>query len=305
MAAAQGTADGPIRAAVASALSATVTSARPLGGGDVAESFAMDLDDGRTVFAKTHRSPPPGFFTTEAAGLTWLRDTDAVFVPEVLAVSDGAGDRGGSAAGEVAVPLLVLEWIDVGPSGASGEESFGRQVAAMHRAPWGTFGRPDHRTTGSRALPNEPCDSWAESYAANRLVPLAGLARDAAALPAAVIAGLEDLADRLPELGGAPEPPSLLHGDLWGGNRLVDDLGRSWLIDPAAHGGHREFDLAMMRLFGGFGGDCFSAYDDAHPLAEGWQERVELHQVAPLVVHAIKFGGGYVRAATEAISRYL
>ena len=81
--------------------------------------------------------------------------------------------------------------------------------------------------------------------------------------------------------------------------------GRHWLIDTAAHGGHREFDLAMMRLFGGFGADAFDAYQDVAPLAPGWRERVPLHQIAPLVVHAIKFGGGYVAASVDAISRYV
>ena len=99
-------------------------------------------------------------------------------------------------------------------------------------------------------------------------------------------------------------PPARLHGDLWAGNRLVDARGRSWLIDPAAHGGHREFDLAMMRLFGGFSDACFRAYVDVRPLRDGWAERVHLHQIAPLVVHAIKFRGGYVEAASAAIARY-
>ena len=86
---------------------------------------------------------------------------------------------------------------------------------------------------------------------------------------------------------------------------MVGAGGRSWLIDPAAHGGHREFDLAMMRLFGGFDAACFEAYDEVFPLAEGWRERIELHQIAPLVVHAIKFGAGYVGAAQAAIARSL
>jgi fructosamine-3-kinase len=89
---------------------------------------------------------------------------------------------------------------------------------------------------------------------------------------------------------------------------LVGAGGRSWLIDPAAHGGHREFDLAMMRLFGGFGADCFAAYaaasaDDGRPLADGWERRVPLHQLAPLVVHAVKFGGGYAGATADALDR--
>ncbi|MEX2625882.1 MAG: fructosamine kinase family protein, partial [Ilumatobacteraceae bacterium] len=101
--------------------------------------------------------------------------------------------------------------------------------------------------------------------------------------------------------GGPEEAPARLHGDLWAGNRLVDRQGRSWLIDPAAHGGHREFDLAMMRLFGGYGQDCFAAYAETFPLADGWEARVPLHQLAPLVVHAIKFGGGYVAATARAL----
>jgi fructosamine-3-kinase len=153
-------------------------------------------------------------------------------------------------------------------------------------------------------MPNEPCDTWAEFYSTQRLLPLARLATDAGALSNQAVAGLESIADRLAELGGPPEPAARLHGDLWAGNRIVDRTGRSWLIDPACHGGHREFDLAMMRLFGGFSERCHLAYHEATPLADGWEERVALHQLAPLVVHAIKFGGGYVGAATEAIARY-
>ena len=271
---------------VGDALRATVVDATRLGGGDVAESFRMRLDDERIVFAKTHRAPPPGFFPTEAAGLTWLRDSGAVAVPEVLSVDDD---------------LLVLEWIAEGAPAATTEADFGRALARLHRSGGPCFGRSDRRTTGSRRLPNDPCDTWEEFYATQRLVPLARLARDADALPAASVQRLEQVADRLTELGGPAEPPARLHGDLWAGNRLVDALGRSWLIDPAAHGGHREFDLAMMRLFGGFGSDCFAAYAEEYPLEEGHERRVPLHQLAPLVVHAIKFGGGYVGAVDQAL----
>lgn len=264
-----------------------------LGGGDVAESFRVDLADGRTVFAKTHRDPPPEFFVTEAAGLGWLREADAVAVPEVLAVSDDPA-------------MLVLEWIDEGDrSSDAAEADFGRGLAALHRRGAPSFGREDRRTTGSRRLPNDPCDTWAEFYAERRLLPLARMASDQRALPPDVVAGLESIADRLDVLGGPVEPAARLHGDLWAGNRLVDRAGRSWLIDPAAHGGHREFDLAMMRLFGGYGPAAFAAYDEVFPLADGWRERVELHQLAPLAVHTIKFGGGYVDATASAVARYL
>jgi fructosamine-3-kinase len=260
-------------------------------GGDVAASFRVDLADGTRVFAKTHPHAPPGFFTTESASLSWLREAGAVPVPEVLAVADEP------------VPLLVLEWIDAGRAVPSTEADLGAALARLHAAGAPSFGREDRRTTGSRRLPNDPQPTWSEFYATCRLRPLARLAAEAGALPPAAIARLEDLAGDLARFDDG-EPPSRLHGDLWAGNRLVDLHGRSWLIDPAAHGGHREFDLAMMRLFGGFSPACFAAYAEVSPLRAGWQDRVALHQIAPLVVHAIKFGGGYVDAAVGAIERY-
>ena len=280
--------------AIAAALGAEVAAAARLGGGDVAEAYRVELADGRTIFAKTHRRPPPGFFTTEAAGLRWLRDAHAVAVPDVLAVSDEPA-------------LLALEWIDEGraTATASTETELGLARARLHGAGAPSFGREDRRTTGSRALPNDPCDTWVEFYATRRLEPLARIASDSGALPESSLAMLADVAARLDELGGPREPPARLHGDLWAGNRLVDTSGRSWLIDPAAHGGHREFDLAMMRLFGGFGQECFDAYEDAAPLADGWQARVPLHQLAPLTVHAVKFGGGYVGATERALRAVL
>jgi fructosamine-3-kinase len=288
-----------LRDSLAHGLGTTVVSAHSLTGGDVAEAYRVDLGDDRVVFAKTHRNAPKGFFTTEARGLRWLRESNAVAVPDVLLVSDGDPECG--------VPnYLVLEWVDESPSPSamSDEAAFGRSLAALHRVGAASFGREDRRTTGSRGLPNEPSSTWVEFYASQRLTPLAHLAADTGALPRTAISGLELVAGRLETVGGPPEPPARLHGDLWAGNRLVDRSGVSWLIDPAAHGGHREFDLAMMRLFGGFAQECFDSYREAFPLADGWEGRVSLHQIAPLVVHAIKFGGGYVAAASEAIALY-
>ncbi len=117
---------------------------------------------------------------------------------------------------------------------------------------------------------------------------------------------MEAVCERIEELAGPEEPPARLHGDLWGGNVLADDAGRAWLIDPSAHGGHREMDLAMLRLFGNPGGErVFAAYEEAAPLADGAAERVELWQLQPLLVHAVLFGGSYGAAAERAARRYL
>lgn len=257
----------------------------------MANAARLDLADGRSVFAKSVPGAPPDTFETEAAGLRWLAEPAVVAVPDVLAV---LGDP----------PVLVLSWIDTTAAPAPDDVAFGRQLARLHASGAPCFGRSDRRPTGSRRLPNEPHTTWAAAYSANRLLPLADLAAQERSLPERSLQDLRRVAQRLPELGGDPEPPARLHGDLWAGNRVVDRHGGSWLVDPAAHGGHREFDLAMMRLFGGFGPDTFTAYDELHPLAHGWQDRVELHQLAPLVVHAIKFGGSYVPAAVAAIERY-
>ena len=261
-------------------------------GGDVATAFRLELEDGRRVFAKTSAAVPPQHFTTEAAGLAWMRGASELCVPQLVAVSDTP-------------PFLVLEWIEEESAAAETEASLGRGLAALHHAGAASFGRTDRRPTGSRGLPNEPCATWTEFYATQRLLPLIRLARDSQALPDRTLRGLETIAGQLGELGGDPEPPARLHGDLWAGNRLVGRGGRNWLIDPAAHGGHREFDLAMMRLFGGFGPDVFAAYAETHPLAAGWHDRVALHQLAPLVIHAVKFGGSYPASVARALSGYV
>ena len=267
-----------------------VRSRQQLGGGDFAASYMADLMDGERIFVKTHDNPPANFFSTEAAGLQWLRESGTVSIPEVLASSDEP-------------PFLALEWIESGQMhhDDSNDRSLGAALAELHRIPCNIFGRSDNRTTGSLGLPNNPRVVWAEFYASQRLQPLAVIARERKALSENDCSALEKIADNLHVAVIADDNASLLHGDLWAGNRLVDNGGQSWLIDPAAHGGHREFDLAMMQLFGGYSTDCFAAYHETFPLQAGYKERVPLHQLAPLTVHAIKFGSSYKSAVRQAI----
>lgn len=274
---------------LAEVLGDEITASAAVGGGDVNEAMRVELAGGRSVFVKTHQSPPPNFFRTEARGLRWLAEAGAVPVASVIAWSDERP------------AFLVLDWIEPGQAEADTEENFGRALARLHRSGAPSFGRTDRATTGSRGLPNAPCADWVEFYRTQRLEPLHRLAADERALPPTTLDRLGRLTSILDEVGGPAEPPARIHGDLWAGNRLVDRSGRSWLIDPAAHGGHREFDLAMMWLFGGFGEACFRAYDEEFPLDADWRSRVPLHQLAPLVVHAIKFGGGYAAAVDRAL----
>ncbi len=291
-----------VGSAVAELLDDEPIAIAPLSGGDVARAMRVELASGKVVFAKTHDHPPAGFFTTEAAGLRWLADAGAVRVPGVLAATDGGGPRDD---GPLAV--LVLDWIDEASAVAAVDEAaFGRDLAALHRAGAPHFGRADRRPTGSLQLPNDPCATWAEFLATRRLLPLVRIARDRRSAEPSVLTAIERIASDLEGFGGADEPPARLHGDLWAGNRVIDASGHSWLIDPAAHGGHREFDLATMRLFGGFSDEVFSAYAEVAPLSDGWQHRIALHQLAPLLVHAIRFAGPYraaLRAAVDSLDR--
>jgi fructosamine-3-kinase len=281
-------------------LPAGATSVRPVSGGDINEAFHVVLADGREAFVKTRADVGAGEYANEARGLRWLREAHALSVPEVLEV----GER-----------YLALAWIDTGALGAAGEEELGRGLAALHRAGAPHFGDPDvplgsdagvHEAAriGSLRLPNEPTERWTEFYVERRLRPLMRVASERRAVSAAAIRTLERVCERIDELAGPAEPPARLHGDLWWGNVLADTRGDPWLIDPSAYGGHREIDLAMLKLFGSSRARVFDAYEEAHPLSAGHEERIELWQLLPLLVHAILFGGAYGAAVEHAAHRY-
>ena len=242
--------------------------------------------DGRDAFTKRLGGAPPLFFEREAAGLRALAAAGAR-VPEVLGVDDVS---------------ITLSWVPQGHERTpASEERFGRELAQLHRTTGERHGAVDGEPTaylGACPVDLTPCTSWHESWVQRRVVPLARRAADEGRLDPGTAALAEQIgADRL----GPEEPPTLVHGDLWGGNRLLDPQGDSWLIDPCAHYGHREVDLAMMQLFGGFSGRVLAAYVEELPLADGWRQRVPLYQTVPLLVHALLFGGGYGVQAGDAL----
>jgi len=273
-------------------LPAGASDVRPVGGGDINEAFRVVLADGREAFVKTRADALPGEYAAEAAGLEWLSEPGALRTPKVLSCEEDH---------------LALEWVRPGHLDAAGVEELGRGLALTHAAgadAFGVSGPASAAGFGSLSLSNEPAPDWPTFYAERRLSPLARLARDRGALSAAASEAIEQLCGRLAELCGAPEPPARLHGDLWAGNVMADEQGRPWLIDPSAYGGHREVDLAMLRLFGGPSERVFSAYEELKPLAAGWRDRIELYQLAPLLVHALLFGGSYGGAAERIARRY-
>ncbi|MGA2455518.1 MAG: fructosamine kinase family protein [Solirubrobacteraceae bacterium] len=261
-----------------------------VGGGDINEAFHVTLADGADAFVKTRADAAPGEYAAEAAGLTWLAEPGALRTPRVLDVDER---------------YLALEWIAAGRLDDAGAEELGRGLAATHTAGAPCFGWAGVAGAfGSLRLSNAPARDWPEFYAERRLRPLTALALERGALSRAAGDAVERVCERLGELCGPAEPPARLHGDLWSGNVMADTHGRPWLIDPSAYGGHREVDLAMLRLFGAPSERVFSAYEEVAPLADGWRERVELYQLLPLLVHTLLFGGSYAAAVGRAALRY-
>jgi fructosamine-3-kinase len=281
---------------VARVLGVAVGASHPIGGGDVGEGWRLELADGRVVYAKTRAGAPPGIFSAEAAGLRWLAAAGALPVPEVLAVADGPDDS---------VPVLVMPWIQPNRNGPHDEEAFGRGLAALHRASAPSYGFANAGFIGPLPMDNRPLPTWAEFWWERRIQPLLRQALDAGRLSVDDATVIAELEDEVPDLVGPPETIARLHGDLWSGNVHWADGGCPWLIDPAVYGGHREVDLAMLRLFGGVGYRTFAAYEEAWPLADGHEDRVPLYQLFPLLVHAVLFGGRYAARAVAVAERYV
>lgn len=272
-------------------LGSAVRSVATVAGGDINDSYRIGLSDGRRLFVKTKRHPPPHFYAREAEGLAFLAAglaAEVLRVPAVIAYSPAA---------------LVLEFLDLAPPSPEVDERLGRGLADLHRASPGRFGLAQDNYIGTLPQENGELSRWAEFYGQARLLAQARLPQAERLLDRTLRRRLERLVARLDDLVGEPEPPARLHGDLWGGNWLSTKQG-PFLVDPAVYGGHREVDLAMMRLFGGFSERVFQAYAEAMPLSVGHEERVDLYQLYPLLVHVNLFGAGYLGGVSRIVSRY-
>ncbi len=267
-------------AAIGAALGSPLTDASSIAGGDINDAYRVRLADGRTLFVKAHANPPAGMFAAEATGLAWLRDGNAVLrIPIVIATGDD---------------WLALEWLDL--TSRPDPAVLGRGLAGLHASGAPAFGLTDDNFLATLPQDNTAEPDWPTFYVERRLRPLCARAR----------LGLDAQLDRLraaTDRFGPPEPPARLHGDLWWGN-VAATQGDAVILDPAVYGGHREIDLAMLALFGGLPDALVDAYEEVLPLADGWRDRIALHQLYPLAAHACLFGGGYGAQVSRALTRY-
>jgi fructosamine-3-kinase len=278
-------------------LKAELTAVQPVGGGDISQAARVEAG-GRSYLVKWHWRPPqpqPGWldmFEAEAAGLALLASAQAVRVPAVVA-------HGAARPGAV-LAFIVMEWIEQRSRYAplldqrSAGAQLGRHLADLHRATAPSYGLDHGNYCGATPQDNRWLPTWIEFYGQRRLAFQMELAGQQGLMSRERRRRLERLISRLDRwIDESACRPSLLHGDLWGGNWLVDAAGQPVLIDPAVYYGDREAELAMCRLFGGFPADFFAAYDEAWPLAPGRDERIPLYQLYHLLNHLNLFGEGY------------
>ncbi len=274
---------------LAAFLNSEIRQARRLTGGDIHQAFHLDTAKG-PFFVKTNTiAQALAMFKSEAKGLDLLDQTRTLSIPKRL----GVGQAG-------AYAFLILEFIPSGRPNSTSTERLGRGLARMHRASHSTFGLDHPNFIGPLPQSNQQYPAFANFYFQERLWPQFQLASGKGLMTAADGEQLEALGKLLPSLI-PEEPPALIHGDLWNGNYLIGPEGVPYLIDPAVAFSHREADLALTRLFGGFDQDFYDAYQEEYPVHAGWEERLPIFQLYYLLVHLNVFGRSYYPAVKGAI----
>lgn len=280
---------------ITSLLGSRIEAASPESGGSINAAYRITLAEGRTCFLKTNRGSLYAMFEAEARGLAVLREAcKDIRVPGVIA--HGTTDDGHHS-------WLLLDYIESSRPGDGFFSQFGRGLASLHRHSNRRFGLDHDNYIGSLCQSNTPHDTWASFYTHERLMPQMKAAVDAGLLRPGLSHNFDNLYARLDEIFPA-EPPALLHGDLWGGNYLCDRDGLPVIIDPAVYYGHREMEIAFTKLFGGYERDFYEAYNEAWPLGDGHQQRVDICNLYPLLVHTNLFGSSYAGRVASIIKRF-
>lgn len=278
-----------------SLLGTDIVEVHPVSGGDINEARWVQTQDGNHYFVKINSGADSlELLKTEQQGLRLLRQytSDLLYIPEILAVED-AGDSA----------FLLLEFIPSGPIQPGFWERFGRGLAQLHQTTDTHFGLDHANFIGRLPQSNEPCTGWPEFYTRRRLIPQGKMAYENRLLSLNDMQKLEKLCKQLGDLY-PKEPPSLIHGDLWNGNYLIHENGKAVLIDPSVSFSHREMDIAMSRLFGGYPQEFYTAYHQEYPLAPGWEDRIAIGQLYYLLVHLNMFGVGYLSSVRRILNPY-
>ncbi|GAA4794482.1 fructosamine kinase family protein [Olivibacter ginsenosidimutans] len=265
----------------------------PVSGGDINESFRIQGQQ-QSFFLKVNDADRlPHLFVLEREGLKLLQKTGGAVIPDLLVAGQYKQDA-----------FLLMSWIEKGENTSSAQANLGRMLAFMHKNTQDFFGLDYDNYLGALRQQNTPYNNWADFFIEERLKKQLERAEASGIADIHLLRKFERLCSKIPDLFPA-EAPALLHGDLWNGNYLVDDKEIPFLIDPAVYYGHREMDLALTQLFGGFDSAFYEAYQEVFPLEKEWQKRIDLCNLYPLLFHANVFGGNYIRQVEEIVDNYL
>lgn len=270
----------------------TINSFHSVGGGDINDAYCLVADEKKYFLKINDAARFPRMFEKEARGLTALEKGSRFVIPKVIQHGEVNGRQ-----------FLVLEWLEKGRPLKNFWEDFGTALADMHKTRQNYFGFEEDNYIGSLQQNNTKHESWPGFYTNCRVMPLIRKLKDAGRFSTTDIAAAEVFCKQLDTIFPS-EYPSLLHGDLWGGNYMISENGRVAIYDPAVYFGHREMDLGMTLLFGGFSAPFYEAYHQTYPLEKGWRQRVRYTQLYPLLVHAILFGGQYVNSVKEILRAF-
>ena len=262
----------------------TILKTTSISGGCINNSAKIKTTNG-VFFLKWHEDPPIKMFQSEYNGLMLLKKTKTIFVPEVLSVDDN---------------FLILPFIPPGLPNSRFWKTFGIKLAKLHKVNTKQFGLSINNYIGSLNQRNTQHKDWATFFIEARLKEQLHIG----AFSKKLLSDFDKLFQKIPSIF-PEEPPSLIHGDLWIGNVIINQDNMPTLIDPAVYYGHREMDIAMSKLFGGFHDQFYSSYNENYPLSDGWQERVDICNLYPLLVHVNLFGGGYYSQVKTILSRVL
>lgn len=270
-------------------LNLKIFNSTPLSGGDINDVFLMETDNGSLVVKANSASAFPDMFEAEKEGLEALRNTHTINIPKVF-IAGSYND----------VAYLVLEYIPHGPEKENFWEDFGEKMAALHQNTNNKFGFNDSNYIGSLPQSNDWCDSASEFYITQRLSPQFKIALANGYSFKNLSTFYKKLEEIIPQ-----EIASLIHGDLWSGNYIIDNHGQACLIDPSVCYSHREMDIAMMHLFGGFNEKLFHVYCEIFPLQEAWKNRLKIWQLYYLLVHLNLFGSSYYGSVDKILKKYI
>lgn len=284
-----------LKTALQDELDGSIDHCAAVSGGSIANACRIEIDD-RPFFLKWGDDSVARTFSGEASGLKVLHDADhALTVPSVVAVDASSDERPG---------FLVMEWINAGRKGRRFWEDFGTGLAELHRTTGDRYGFDTDNFIGRLPQSNTPHDTWPDFFRAERLEPQVAMAREDGKWRGAWDDALDTLYRRLPGILPETPPASVVHGDLWNGNFMVTAVGAPALVDPAAYYGHREVDLAMSELFGGFESPFYEAYRATWALQAGYEERRDVYNLYHLINHLNHFGSGYANSVDSILKAF-